>query len=239
LARGSDYNLTGQLNYTGYRAELSLSHNSILDLDGVQTSRDVTRFNFGTALVFADGHFGWSRPVHDSFALVVPQGNLAGRAVGVNPVHDGYLARSDALGPAVISHLQPYALSQLLIEVPDLPLGYAIGDQQPALLPTYRSGTVIRIGTDATVFLRGTLQDRDGQPIALRTGQVRSLSDDDWSPVALFTNRAGRFATEGLKPGEYELSLTGDTSMMVRFSIPDDTSGLYDVGELQLLDTDD
>lgn len=225
--------LTGRANYMGYRANLGFSQELQFSADDNALIGNSNRLTFGTALVFADGHFGWSRPVNNSFALVVRQGNLQQRTVGVNPTGNGYTARADDLGSAVVSDLQPYYLSPLRIEVPNLPLGYDIGTQRYNLLPTYHSGTVVYVGTEATVFLRGTVLDDKGEPIALQSGEVVSLSDSDWRPITIFTNRAGRFALTGFKPGQFELRF-GDRRV-VRFEIPAGQEGIYDVGTLQML----
>ena len=224
--------LTGKLNYMGYRASLGFSQELQIASDDNALIGNASQLTFGTALVFADGHFGWSRPVSNSFALVVRQGNLRQQVVEVNPTGNGYIARADALGPAVVPDLQPYYLSPLRIETPEMPIGYDIGAQLYHLLPTYRSGTVVYVGTDATVFLRGTVLTKNGEPIALQTGEVVSLSDPDWQPITIFTNRAGRFALTGFKPGQYELRF--DDQRVVQFEIPAGQEGIYDVGTLQI-----
>jgi outer membrane usher protein len=67
-----------------------------------------------------------------------------------------------------------------------MPLGYDLGNAVFNLLPSYKSGAAIMVGTDATVFARGTLINAAGEPIALQGGQVVSLSDPSWEPLALF-----------------------------------------------------
>lgn len=225
--------LSGRLSYTGYRATVDLSHDVRLASDD-NSSGHTTRLTFGTALVFADGHFGWSRPVTNSFALVARNPTLRGYTVGVNPGSSGYTAQADRLGPAVVPDLQPYYVSTLNLDAPELPIGYDMGQQSYTLMPSYRSGTLIRVGTDATVFLRGVLTAASGEPIALSAGEIVSLSDGDWPATPFFTNRVGRFAQMGFKPGRYELRLTSHAGAVVQFEIPAGQVGLYDIGNLQL-----
>ena len=130
--------LAGQLNYTGDRVNLGLTQDVLFSAQGGATVGSTTHLRVGTAIVFADGHFGWSRPITNSFALVVRQGDLRGQAIGVNPSENGYAACADRLGAAVVPDLQPYNLSPLQVEAPNLP--------SYTLLPTYRSGTVIYVG---------------------------------------------------------------------------------------------
>ncbi|MBN8564725.1 MAG: fimbrial biogenesis outer membrane usher protein [Leptolyngbya sp. UWPOB_LEPTO1] len=225
---------TGRLTYNGYRANVGLSHDGWMAQDGSSTINHVSRLTFGTALVFADGQFGWSRPIDNSFALVVRQGNLKGRTIGINPTSIGHMARADALGAAVVPALTPYQVSTLRIDPLNIPLGFEIGRPHYALLPTYRSGTLIRVGTDATVFLRGVLSTDQGEPISLQSGEVVSLSDPKWQPITIFTNQVGRFALSGFKPGKYEIRL-GNSFSPVQFDVPRDQSGIYDIGQMKLL----
>jgi hypothetical protein len=41
-----------------------------------------------------------------------------------------------------------------------MPLGYNLGKTVYSFLPSYKSGTLITVGTDSTIFLRGILQNR-------------------------------------------------------------------------------
>ncbi len=229
----SGYNLTGRLSYTGYRFNWDLSNDSVFAGDGNYTIANKTQVSFGTALVFADGHWGWSRPINNSFALVIPNESLRDQEIGINPSVSGYTTRIDDLGPGVVSNLDPYRISSLTIDAPNLPIGMDVGNRVIMLLPTYRSGTLVRLGTDATVFLRGVLLNANGEPVSLQSAQIVSLSDGNWQPVTLFTNRAGRFATIGLKPGRYEIRLLTNPPSTVQFEIPPDTKGIYDIGTLQ------
>ncbi|NET07453.1 MAG: fimbrial biogenesis outer membrane usher protein [Symploca sp. SIO2B6] len=228
----NSYDFTGRLSRTGYRFNFDLNHFYILPRNGQQTTRNITRFNFGTALVFAGGRFGWSRPIDNSFVLVVPHPGVSDQLIGINPSRDNFLARIDQLGPAVLPSVAPYLVSQVQIEAPDLPIGYDLGQSVFNILPTYSSGTLIQVGTDAKVFLRGVLKFSNGEPVSLLSGQISSLSDPESKPLVLFTNRAGKFATEGLKPGHYQLRLFTENGEVLEFEIPEEAEGIYDIGTL-------
>ncbi|MBN3881041.1 MULTISPECIES: carboxypeptidase-like regulatory domain-containing protein [unclassified Nostoc] len=115
-----------------------------------------------------------------------------------------------------------------------MPLGYDLGREIYNLLPSYKSGTLIRIGTEATVFLRGVLLDANGEPVALQAAEVRSLSDPNWQPVTLFTNKVGKFALQGFKPGKYELRLNSNQQNVIHFEVPPKQTGIYDIGPLKI-----
>jgi outer membrane usher protein len=224
-----DFSGAGRLNYIGPRLTAQLAQTALHRADqGWTTTSTMT---FGTAIAFADGHVAWSRPIDNSFALVVPRANLAGQRVGVNPSQNSYQAQADGLGAAVLPHLQPYRQSAVNIIAPDAPLGHDIGPSSLVLDPTYRSGTVIYVGTEATVFARGSLIDADGSPVSLTAGRVVSLSDPAWPEMTLFTNRTGRFALTGLKPGQFQIHLVG-RDRPVQFEIPAMADGVYDLGIL-------
>ena len=232
--RPDDYNAYGGLRYDGYRAEASLSHDVATPTSGSENFDSRTSVRLGTALVYADGQFALSRPVHDSFAIVVPNPEFTGQKIGVDPVRDSYAARVDRLGPAVLPDLNSYLVRNVTIDAPDLPPGYELGPGVQTVRPTYKSGTVIRVGTGATVLLGGVLETAAGAPVSLQAGEIVSLSEPQIPPVEVFTNRRGKFSVEGLKPGAYELHLFAAPTPTVRFEIPKGTAGLYDIGKLRL-----
>jgi outer membrane usher protein len=220
---------TGRLSYRGYRGSLELSQDALFSRNG--QIRNTTRLDFGTSLVFADGYFGISRPVSGSFVLAVPHPTLQGRVIGINPSGiGGNAAQIDWAGLAVLPDLSPYQVSQVRIDAPDLPVGYDLGASSYNVLPTYKSGTVIQIGTDATIFLRGTLRNSKDEPLSLLTGEIVSISDPNWKPLQLFTNRAGKFALTGIKSGRYELKLYSDPPVVFTVDIPEGKTGIYDLG---------
>jgi len=232
LSRGSQgYDLLGRLNYTDYRFELGLTQDISWPSQPDTTMTNTSRLTVGTALVFADGHFSWSRPINNSFVMVVPSERWRGQRIGVNPDQEDYLAVVDQFGPAVLPDLQPYYVSRVTLEAPEAPLGYDLGPNEYIVMPSYRSGTVIQAGTEATVFIRGVLVDESGAPIELQAGEVVSISDSDWLPQPLFTNRVGRFALMGLTPGQYEIRLPNRPP--VSFEITPDQEGLVDLGPLR------
>lgn len=227
---GDQYGVLGEMNYTDYRFDLKLSQAWDSSFNTSTATTHATRLTFGTALVFADGHFGWSRPITNSFVLVVPRNNWRGQRIGVNPSGNGYAAVVNAFGPAVIPDLQPYYVSRLRLEALEAPLGYDLGPSEWVVWPSYRSGTLILAGTDATAFVRGVLVDASGEPLGLQGGEVVSLSDASWPVQGFFTNRVGRFALMGFGPGRYEIRLRDYAP--IEFEIAPDQSGLVDLGTL-------
>ncbi|HEV7369731.1 fimbrial biogenesis outer membrane usher protein [Arenibaculum sp.] len=183
--------------------------------------------SFATALAFADGHLAVSRPITDSFAIVVPHRRIADREVGVDRFGDSYVARTDLLGPAVVPSLSSHRLRPMTIEVPDAPAGYDLGEDRPTLLPSYRSGTVVPVGTDGVASVAGVLQGPDGAPLGLQAGV---LEGPDGAQTTFFTNRTGRFRIDGVSPGAWRLVLTTMEAAPVAVSVPADADGTIDLG---------
>ncbi len=223
---------SGAFDYRNQRFDASL----LLDannpyVDGGTRQRSV-EFDFSTALVFAGGHYAVSRPVSDSFAIVVPHENLEGYEIGLNPAQGTYLAEVDWMGPAVLPDLGAYEYNTVVVEVPDLPFGYDLGDETPTVQPSVTSGAVIIVGTDATVLLGGTLLDNLGQPLALEAGEVRRADEPEAEGSPFFTNRAGKFRIDGARPGDYILRLYAMPGLEIAVTIPEGADGLYDAGAL-------
>lgn len=224
--------LGGEVSYNTSRFESTVAHDETLPVgsNGAGLQR-LSSFRFGTSLLFADGHYSVGRPVTDSFVLVVPRENLAGLTVGVNPIGEDYTAQVDFLGPAAISNVTAYQQITTQVVVPDLPIGYDLGQDLFSIQPSYHSGTIIEVGGDAVVLVDGTLIGGDGGPLALTAG-LAVAEGGTGKPIEFFTNRNGRFRIEGVKPGTYALSFPGLPKASASVTIPPNTKGIYRVGKI-------
>jgi len=224
-----DYGYNGQLTYSAYVMDTSLTY----DYESSAAGSHTLALTASSALVFADGAFGVSRPVRDSFLIVSPHRSLREYQVGINPTGDGHAARAGRLLPAVLPNLSSYHANTIILDIPDLPIGYDLGSEEYTLIPRYRSGAVLRVGMDGAVLLLGTLTEPDGSPLALQTGQVISFGNADEQPSLFFTNRTGQFEVAGLSHGEYRVELFDGRSTPA-FHIPDGHQGIYEIGSLPL-----
>lgn len=221
---------SGSVTYSGNRLTSSVATATTVDrAEGWATQ--TTAIEVGTALAFAGGEVAWSRPVTGSFVVVAKNSVVADHDVEVNPALGGYAARADSLGPAVLPGLEPYRLSSVSVQAPTLPLGHSLGAESHLVLPAHKSGTLVRVGDEGTVFLRGSLQHADGSPAAFAAAVVARL-DGTSPPLVLMTNRAGRFSLMGLRPGRYQLSVSDHAARPLVVEIPDGTAGLYSTGVL-------
>ncbi|MBI4183925.1 MAG: fimbrial biogenesis outer membrane usher protein [Proteobacteria bacterium] len=237
LERGPEtQDLSGEVLYTGTRGRLALDHDVSRPrhFDPGDATERTSTLRADGAIVFAGGRVGLGRLVSNSFAIIAPHPNLEGQPIEVNPRDHAYLARIDRLGPAVLPELSPYRVTHVMIDAPDLPVGYELGEQSFHLLPTYKSGTMIQVGTEARVFLVGALKGEDGRPVGLQAGEIVFLDRPDHPPILMFSNRVGKFVAEGLLPGRYHLRLYAHPEAPIPFVIPEGTEGRYDAGALVL-----
>jgi outer membrane usher protein len=134
----------------------------------------------------------------------------------------------------VVSDLQSYQVRRVITEMPNLPPGYEVGPDYHTLRPTYKSGTVVRVGTEANVSLAGLLEDGEGQPVPLQAGELVDPQQPSRKPLSFFTNRRGRFYVEGARSGSWELRLFAAPEAAVKVEVPKDKVGLLDLGTLKL-----
>lgn len=230
----------GSLTYYGNRAEVRLSHNS--EVEGVGFSKidpidstQRTSLQVGTSIAFADRAVGIGAPVRGgSFALVYPHQSIANKDVTVGET-DRPRAFADGWGPAIVTDLPAYAPASLPVDVADLPAGYSLGAGAFDVLPKYRQGYALEVGSAYSVSVYGVLEQASGVPVALTTG-FATLAGEGQKRVPVFTNAAGKFGAEGLSPGRWTIEMIGEgESLRFAFDVPKGVDSLYKVGALRPL----
>ncbi|MBQ1544038.1 MAG: fimbrial biogenesis outer membrane usher protein [Caulobacteraceae bacterium] len=201
---GTAFNATAYRQFN--RVETSLAQVAATDGSGKIT--DVrSSLRLAGSIAFADGTWALGRPIYDSFAIVKPHASLADRSVVVDQQPKGDAAHTGAFGPALVPDLSAYSRRTLVVGVKDLPPGYDLGSGTFDLLPGYHGAYVLEVGSAYSVTAIGSLVDSDGQPLALTAGKAFDLADPSHAPVEVFTNRQGRFAAQGLRPGRWRLEM--------------------------------
>jgi outer membrane usher protein len=222
------YAATAAAAYTGYTVVGAATSTVTLDR-ARHDAVDATAVEVGTALAFAGGRAAWSRPISGSFVIVAATESLAGEEIGVDPSRGGFAARTSAGGLAVVPNLEPYRVGTIRLAAPMLPLGVSLGPTAYHVVPGYRTGTLISVGTKGTVFLRGVVT-LDGIPLPFATGALTSPSA---RPLELMTNRAGRFSVIDVAAGRYQLAIGGGTTTIV---VPPGAHGIIDLGLVSVHD---
>jgi outer membrane usher protein len=231
-----DLGAAGDVSYNNNRFAAVLSHSLIAEnnLGSIRTQE--TRLSLATQLAFAGGSFAVGRPVGPRFAVVAAHPTLEGASVTVRQGagRSNPQARTGPLGPALAPAGNSYSAGEVRLDVDRLPPGYDIGSSQYTLVPGPASGYRITVGSDASHMLLGTALAPGGAPLSLLGGTLTLKGDPEAEPVLVFTNRAGRFAGNGLKPGTYELTLGTDDQYRTTVVIPAKSSGVIELGVITL-----
>jgi outer membrane usher protein len=228
---GSGANVSG--TYYHNRAELGLSHFGSFAGDFASSVSQRTSVRMGTSLAFADGAFSWGRPINDSFAIVTAHRSLKGEDLLIERGPFGFTAATGALGAATHPSLNAYIERVVGVEAPRAAAGIDLGQGTFRLLPPYRGGYRLELGSDYNVTAVGRLLGPDGKPIALLTGAATELGHPERPPVAIFTNRDGRFGASGLAPGRWRIVMNDDRKSSFLLDIPPDAQNIVRAGELR------
>ncbi|WP_077147504.1 hypothetical protein [Sphingopyxis sp. KK2] len=230
----SDFGVATTANgiYYSNRAELGFSHFGTFERDLGGSTGQRTSLRFGTSLAFADGSVSIGRPIQDSFAIVRAHPSLKGTDIFIDANGRFSTANSGTLGTALQPSLSSYSERNLLVTAPDAPLGTDLGEGSFRLLPGYRSGYRLTVGSDYMVSVVGRLLGANGQPIALVAGSAIEEAHPEREPVPLFTNAAGRFGATGLAPGRWRITLTDPDRTQFSLLIPEGAERTVAAGDL-------
>ncbi|MFW5661209.1 MAG: fimbria/pilus outer membrane usher protein, partial [Oceanicaulis sp.] len=227
----SSSQLEARASYTGnrYRAELS---QGVVSSDGRDTSGQ-TRARVAAGLMFADGRTAIGRPARNGFAIVSASDTFEDAELLVEPTitfsdeEQRFEARTDALGPAVLSDLIDYQPRSVQVVPENVPPGTTLDSTDVSVRPGLRSGYSIELGGEANVAVVATLVDSAGQPVQRVSGLARREGAPESEGAIFFTNETGRLYLDQLEPGQtYLLEIAGDDGRVARFTTPEDGFGL-------------
>jgi outer membrane usher protein len=218
--------------YYSNRAELGFSHFGTFDRDLGGSTGQRSSLRFGTSLAVADGSFSIGRPIQDSFAIVGAHPSLKGTDLFIDANGRFSAANSGKMGTALQPSLSSYSERNLLVTAPDAPIGTDLGEGSFRLLPAYRSGYKLTMGSDYMVSVVGRLLGSNGEPITLVAGTAVEEAHPEREPVPLFTNAAGRFGATGLAPGRWRITLSDDDRTRFDLVIPDGANRTIAAGDL-------
>jgi len=185
-----------------------------------------------TAIAYADGTVAVGRPVSDAFAIVRRHPSLAQAPVDVLAGTGAPVGRADSLGPALVSNLDSYRPQEIEWSPQALPPGYDLGDAVRKLAPAFRGGRAYVAGSAASITAIGVAVDEAGAPLARIAAQLAATDGRVIPAQQTFTNKSGRFAIARLEPGRYRVTFATLPPRAVEFAIPDDASGITDLGRL-------
>lgn len=221
--------------YYGNRAELGFSHYGAFERDLGRSTGQRSSLRFGTAIAMADGAVSIGRPVQDGFAIIEAHKTLRDAGVLVDPSGNSAAAATGTLGTALQPGLASYSERTLLVTAPDAPISADLGEGNFRLLPPYRGGYRLRVGSDYNVSVVGQLLGPDGAPLALLAGTATGIGKTGREPVALFTNAAGRFGATGLAPGRWVITMADEAATRFEIDIAEGQEGTLSLGEIRPL----
>ncbi len=141
--RSSDTSLNGGVAYTGNRIEAVAEHATAYDIDVSRIVSSRTSLQARGSIAYAGGKIAAGRQISDAFAIVSKHPSL-GEADAYIDYADrtgDYSARTDGLGPALVSDMSANVPREIKVTVPDAPVGYDLGDGVLPVAPTYRPAT--------------------------------------------------------------------------------------------------
>ena len=185
------------------------------------------RLNFETALVFVDGHFGITRRVQDSFALIYTPSAFQYRYIEFNSRD-----RMDWLGPAVVSGRglgRPYTVSILDSKMKK---DQFIPFETVQIIPRKRQGVSVSVASEGHLMVSGRLLSHASQDaLAYVFPQLKSK---DGTLRPFFTNASGRFVLMGIKPGKYTIDFNESVYRAVDIVIEETEGASVDLGEIHV-----
>jgi outer membrane usher protein len=193
-----------------------------------------TSLTVSTALSYADGLFGISRPISNSFVIIGPKFTTDGLVLGIRTSDQTVNSSDNIFGTVVIPNLSNSSNNRIQVEIIDLPVGFDPGQSTALFKPSRSQGAAFKIGTNAVVYAQGRLFYADEQPAGLLLGTVTNLSDDTIDPQYIFTDQQGTFFIYDLSPGKYEVKVEVNGWEEYILDIQQGMSGLIDLGDFHL-----
>ena len=216
--------------YQGNRFQVGLDHSYTQFTDVDFAPAQLTTLRLGSSLAYADGSFAVGRPISDSFIMVRRHETLDGSRILVDERQDGYAAIADDFGPAVVPGVNSYVTRRVRWEPESPPFGYDMGDIEGNAFLFNRSGVAYTAGSEASITVIGQVQDTRGEAIGMTVGQITASDGREFEPVTTFTNKLGRFVTQGLAPGGYRLVFPDRGGLSVLFQVQEGAAGIVELG---------
>ena len=216
---GSGFNFNG--NYYSNIGEFGLAHFGDFNGDFGESRSQRTSMRMATSLAFAGDSFAIGRPIYDSFAIIKPHAKLKGERILIDPTINGRVADTDPFGAGVHPSLNSYSERTITVEAPEAPAGTDLGTGSFRIMPTYRSGYRMIVGSEFSLTAIGVLLDSTGAPVSLAIGKITQVEGENPMSYEVFTNREGRFGIPGLAPGKWRIEMMDEERTTAIIDIPD------------------
>ena len=202
--------------------------------DGTFSAAGAT-FSASTTLACAGGQAAFGNALGSAFAILVPDPALEGADVEL-ALASGGRTKTAAGRPILVPGIAAYRPVSANVELPGSP-----PDARPlpgalSFLPTYRSGTVIRVGMAPSVAIVARVVTAGGQPLRTLAGKLEIAGPATTAGKGtnlVFTDEDGILAIYGVEPGSYRVRwMDGSTS---DFPVAPDARGTVSLGAIQAI----
>ena len=110
------------------------------------------------SFVYAGGFYGISRPVSDSFSIV-----MVDKVPGATVFNNGQdIGKTDSSGTMVVPTLASYNRNQITLDTKNIPIEYSISDVNKTISPSLWSGSCVSFDAQQVRALTGTLYVQKG-----------------------------------------------------------------------------
>lgn len=149
------------------------------------------------AVVYAGGFYGLSRPVSDSFSIV-----MLDKVANAKVLNNGQeIGTTGASGKVVVPTLTSYGQNQITVDVKNIPMDYSISGVNKALSPSLWSGSCVAFDALKMQAVTGSLFAKiDGKKIPMEYADI-SLKVGE-KELTFPTGKNGEFYIENTLPKE-------------------------------------
>jgi outer membrane protein OmpA-like peptidoglycan-associated protein len=149
------------------------------------------------SLVYAGGFYGLSRPVSDSFGIV-----MLDKLPGAMVLNNGQeIGKTGPSGMMVVPTLASYSQNEITLDVKNIPMEYSVSGVNKALSPSLWSGSCVAFDAAKIQALTGSLfatQDKTKKPVEYQEGTIVVGAQS----VEFLTGKGGEFYIENTLPKE-------------------------------------
>lgn len=212
-------------NYYANFGEFGLSHFGDFADDFGSSQSQRTTLRMASSFAIAGDAVAIGRPIYDSFAIVKPHKTLEGTSIQLDPTPGGHVADTEPFGSALHPSLNSYSERTITIDAPTAEAGADLGTGSFRIVPLYRSGYKLIVGSDYHLTAIGVLVGPDGKPVSLASGTITEAGKDNPIKYEIFTNREGKFGIPNLAPGEWKLEMYDEFGSTAVIEIPAEPDG--------------
>jgi outer membrane usher protein FimD/PapC len=171
-------------------------------------STELYNLSAAGSLVYAGGFVGLSRPVSDSFGMVVFNKEVPGAAVLLNGQDMG---KTGSSGTLVVPTLSSYSQNKITLDTKNIPIDYSISDVNRLLSPSLWSGACIAFDVQQSRAITGTLVLRqEGKKTPLEFVEVSMKVG--LKSFTFPTGKGGEFYVENSIPADEKAAATDSMS---------------------------